>query len=176
MSGFNQYTTSGFTPPKNPPALLSWQQRRPVSGAHKKSLSSPSNSPIPPPLASTPAAELNVPSSSFPSPSPNKSHRQSMPPLLPATPPTVTPRAGRGGFTPKGSPGTFAPNFIKSTEERRNSTASLGVGIAGENSDFSGRRWVWVRDPEKAFVKGEVISDEDGTLTVRCDDGMVRIQ
>lgn len=70
-------------------------------------------------------------------------------------------------------PGTFAPNFIKATDARRNSAASLGAGIAGENSDFSGRRWVWVRDPEKAFVKGEVVLDDDGMLTVRCDDGTV---
>lgn len=52
------------------------------------------------------------------------------------------------------------------------SAAAVG-GIQGEGSDFSGRRFVWVRDPEKAFVKGEVVLDEDGTLTVRCDDGAV---
>jgi len=46
-------------------------------------------------------------------------------------------------------------------------------GIAGESSDFSGRRWVWVKDLEKAFVKSEVLDDQDGMLTVRCEDGSV---
>ena len=72
------------------------------------------------------------------------------------------------------SKGTFAPQFIKEHNERRDSFSALGKGIAGESSDFSGRRWVWVRDSEKAFVKGEVLEDEDGMLTVRCEDGSVR--
>lgn len=50
---------------------------------------------------------------------------------------------------------------------------SSSHGIEGESSDFSGRRFVWVKDPEKAFIKGEVLDDEDGMLTVRCDDGSV---
>lgn len=198
MSGFNHYTTSGFTPPQNPPALLSWQQRRPAPGAHKRPSSSPSNGQVSPPspaavAAPMPSSDLSIPSlssspprssvssSSFPAPSvpsistpPNKVHRQSLS-SLPSTLSTIPPRHNRSGSAPKGMPGTFAPNFIKSADERRNSAASLGAGIAGEGSDFSGRRWVWVRDPEKAFVKGEVVLDEDGTLTVRCDDGAVRI-
>jgi hypothetical protein len=45
-----------------------------------------------------------------------------------------------------------------------------GHGIAGESSDFSGRRWVWVKDPVEAFVKAEVLDEQDGMLTVRFED------
>ena len=47
-------------------------------------------------------------------------------------------------------------------------------GIEGEN-DLSGKRYVWLRDPEKAFVKGEVIDDlPGGMLKILCDDGSQR--
>ncbi|KAI5817645.1 hypothetical protein BZA77DRAFT_222378, partial [Pyronema omphalodes] len=70
--------------------------------------------------------------------------------------------------------GTFAPSFIKDQFglERRDSVSSMrgGHGIAGESSDFSGRRWVWVKDPVEAFVKAEVLDEQDGMLTVRFED------
>ncbi|KAI9737783.1 MAG: hypothetical protein M1834_009151 [Cirrosporium novae-zelandiae] len=67
---------------------------------------------------------------------------------------------------------TFAPQFIKS-EEVRNSAESI-KGIEGEN-DFSGKRYVWVRDKEKAFVRGWVVEELDGgRLLVQCDDGTQR--
>lgn len=44
-------------------------------------------------------------------------------------------------------------------------------GIEGEN-DFSGKRYVWLRDPKTAFVRGCVIEELDGgRLLVQCDDG-----
>lgn len=46
------------------------------------------------------------------------------------------------------------------------------VTVSGEN-DFSGRRYVWLKDPEKAFVKAEVLLDENGWLRVRTKDGNV---
>lgn len=47
-------------------------------------------------------------------------------------------------------------------------------GIEGEN-DFSGKRYVWLKDPEKAFVRGWVVEEMDhGQLLVQCDDGSVR--
>lgn len=67
---------------------------------------------------------------------------------------------------------TFAPSFIRSEEvaSRREAVNS----IEGEN-DFSGKRYVWVKDPASAFVKGWVVEElEGGLLLVQCDDGRVR--
>lgn len=44
-------------------------------------------------------------------------------------------------------------------------------GIEGEN-DFSGKRYVWLRDPKTAFVRGWVVGElEGGQILVQCDDG-----
>ncbi|KAJ6107830.1 Myosin tail [Penicillium sp. IBT 18751x] len=65
--------------------------------------------------------------------------------------------------------GTFAPSFIKSEELRRG--ADQIRGLEGEN-DFSGNKYVWLRDPEKAFVRGLVLEElEGGQLLVQSDDG-----
>lgn len=46
-------------------------------------------------------------------------------------------------------------------------------GIKGEN-DFSGKQWVWLRDPRVAFVRGYVAGKQsNGHLLVECDDGSV---
>ena len=46
-------------------------------------------------------------------------------------------------------------------------------GIEGEN-DFSGKRYVWVRDSEVAFVRGWVMEEIEGDrMLVQCDDGSV---
>ena len=46
-------------------------------------------------------------------------------------------------------------------------------GIEGEN-DFSGKRYVWLKDPKQAFVKGWVVEElDESTLRVQCDDGNV---
>ena len=46
-------------------------------------------------------------------------------------------------------------------------------GIEGEN-DFSGKRYVWVRDPQVAFIRGWVVEDlVGGKMLVQCDDGTV---
>ncbi|KAH0604680.1 uncharacterized protein H6S33_006348 [Morchella sextelata] len=186
MSGFNPTGYSSPSGSSNNVPRLSWQQRRPASGVHKKTSSSPSNTIFPPP---PPPPDVVT------SPTPGiRGHRQSVSALTaaltstPTSAPTSVPAPSRpssalvvnswqsrsNSSVSKASPGTFAPGFIKSADDRRNSTSSLAGGIAGENSDFSGRRWVWVRDPERAFVKGEVVLDEDGMLTVRCDDGTER--
>lgn len=70
------------------------------------------------------------------------------------------------------SAGTFAPRFIK---QEILDGAQEGVrGIEGEN-DLSGKRYVWLRDPDKAFVRGWVVEDlSDGKLRVQCDDGSQR--
>ena len=46
-------------------------------------------------------------------------------------------------------------------------------GIEGEN-DFSGKRYVWLRDPKTAFVKGWIVEELEGDqILVQCDDGSV---
>lgn len=79
---------------------------------------------------------------------------------------------GRGpsrDATPSSS--TFAPSYLK-TEDMRKPTDAV-KGIEGEN-DFSGRKYVWLKDPQTAFVKGWVVEElEGGKLLVQCDDGSV---
>lgn len=67
---------------------------------------------------------------------------------------------------------TFAPQFIKNTELRREDERVSR--IEGEN-DFSGRRYVWLQDPKLAFVKGWVVEEvADSQMVVQCEDGSVR--
>ncbi|KAK4447484.1 myosin type-2 heavy chain 1 [Podospora aff. communis PSN243] len=67
---------------------------------------------------------------------------------------------------------TFAPSFIK-TEDMRNPT-DVVKGIEGEN-DFSGKKYVWLKDPQSAFVKGWIVEDLGGNrILVQCDDGSQR--
>lgn len=71
------------------------------------------------------------------------------------------------------SSGTFAPEFIK-TEELRKGADQIR-GLEGDN-DFSGNKYVWLKDPEKAFVRGLILEEhDDGTLLVQSDDGDVSI-
>ena len=66
---------------------------------------------------------------------------------------------------------TFAPKFIE-TEELQRDTERVR-SIEGEN-DFSGRRYVWVKDSSAAFVKGWVVEElERSQLLIQCDDGSV---
>ena len=72
------------------------------------------------------------------------------------------------------SSSTFAPQFIKTEEVEEG--AEQVRGIEGEN-DFSGKRYVWLRDAQVAFVKGWVVEELDGgRLLIQCDDGSVRLQ
>ena len=48
-------------------------------------------------------------------------------------------------------------------------------GIEGEN-DFSGKRYVWLKDPQTAFVKGWIVEElGNNQVLVQCDDGSVRL-
>lgn len=86
----------------------------------------------------------------------------------------AAPRQQRSDFrndTPTSN--TFAPSFIKTEESRRSSDTVKG--IEGEN-DFSGKRYVWVKDPQAAFVRGWVVEELEGDrLLVQCDDGTVSV-
>jgi myosin protein heavy chain len=67
--------------------------------------------------------------------------------------------------------GTFAPTFI-STDEVQSGDIVVRA-IEGEN-DFSGKRYVWLKDPATAFVRGWVVEElQGGMLLVQCDDGSV---
>ncbi|CAI0651382.1 unnamed protein product [Colletotrichum noveboracense] len=94
----------------------------------------------------------------------------------PAPAPVFLPGAGhirhnRSDSRNSGS-GTFAPSFIKTEEMRRGSDTVRG--IEGEN-DFSGKRYVWLKDPQVAFVRGWVVEDlADNRILVQCDDGTQR--
>lgn len=67
---------------------------------------------------------------------------------------------------------TFAPSFIK-TEEAQERTKAID-GIEGEN-DFSGKRYVWLKDPSTAFIRGWIVEElGNGQILVQCDDGSVR--
>lgn len=68
--------------------------------------------------------------------------------------------------------GTFAPKFIQDSAPDTPDEDQV-VGIEGEN-DFSGKRYVWLPDPEKAFIKGWIIDDlDDGTVNIETEDGKV---
>ena len=69
--------------------------------------------------------------------------------------------------------GTFAPKFIRSEQSQR--TDHPVDGIEGEN-DFSGKRYVWLADPDVAFIRGWVVEElGDGRLLIQCDDGSVSV-
>lgn len=71
----------------------------------------------------------------------------------------------------KSNTNTFAPSFINTEDMRRSYDAVKG--IEGEN-DFSGKRYVWLKDPQAAFVKGWVVEElSDNRILVQCDDGTV---
>ncbi|KAK0306363.1 class II myosin [Friedmanniomyces endolithicus] len=68
--------------------------------------------------------------------------------------------------------GTFAPQFIQ--EAGLDGSEERVRGIEGEN-DFSGKRYVWVRDNNVAFVRGWVVEElPEDMLRVQCDDGSQR--
>ncbi|KAF2857236.1 hypothetical protein K470DRAFT_301469 [Piedraia hortae CBS 480.64] len=68
--------------------------------------------------------------------------------------------------------GTFAPKFIQN-EQIAGAEERVG-GIEGEN-DLSGKKYVWLRDPQLAFVRGYVVEElPNEVLRVQCDDGSQR--
>jgi myosin protein heavy chain len=69
------------------------------------------------------------------------------------------------------SAGTFAPQFINN---QLDGATDQVRGIEGEN-DFSGKRYVWLKDTQAAFVRGWVVEEMPGQLLkVQCEDGTQR--
>lgn len=67
------------------------------------------------------------------------------------------------------SSSTFAPQFVKSEEFRRGEDKVSS--IEGEN-DFSGKRYVWVKDTEQAFIRGWIVEElPDQKLLIQFDTG-----
>ncbi|RXG50249.1 hypothetical protein VDGE_01900 [Verticillium dahliae] len=101
-----------------------------------------------------------------------QSHTSFNPPLAPAGGSHRHSRSDSRNGTPLSN--TFAPSFIKTEEMQRGTGADAVKGIEGEN-DFSGKRYVWLKDPQTAFVKGWVVEElGKNTLLVQCDDGTQR--
>ena len=136
-------------------------------------------SPSPSPSIGGPIVTNSRPKSMFTSPQGaanslghNRNHSFS-----PLSPPSLAPfnatrTRSSSNRTTNQSSNTFAPQFIK-TEELQQARDEVG-GIEGEN-DFSGKRYVWLRDPQLAFVKGWIVEEsDDNRLEVQCDDGSVR--
>ncbi len=106
-----------------------------------------------------------------PSQNPGHSRNQSFSPLA-SSPSTPSHVRAQSTANRNSSSSTFAPQFIKNESMRPGSEKVSG--IEGEN-DFSGKRYVWLRDSEKAFIRGWVAADlENGHVLVQCDDGSQR--
>jgi myosin protein heavy chain len=143
-----------------------------ANGSPKRASLFGRSSPTPAPSQTRPKSAIITPSRGF---EPSKGHlrntsvSQISSPLSPAS--ANRERSNSGRNNP--ASGTFAPSFIKTEELRRG--ADQIRGLEGEN-DFSGNKYVWLRDPEKAFVRGLVLEElEGGQLLVQSDDGDVRV-
>ena len=105
----------------------------------------------------------------------SKGHYRNSASITQLTPTALSPHGNRdrsNSLRNNATTGTFAPEFIKSEELRRG--ADQIRGLEGDN-DFSGNKYVWLRHPEKAFVRGLVLEEgQDGRLLVQPDDGEVR--
>ncbi|KAI9664300.1 MAG: hypothetical protein M1829_005855 [Trizodia sp. TS-e1964] len=152
---------------------------RPVSMApawRKDSLSSsPSSSPNASTAHGRPMSAIFTSPQSSHTPSHTRNHSLGLPELETLN----VGSAGKGALTRASNRGltssissTFAPQFIKSAGPPNHTPAVQG--IEGEN-DFSGKRYVWLKDTQTAFVRGWVVEEGlEGQLIVQCDDGSQR--
>ena len=137
---------------------------------------SPSPAPGTPPSSSRPRSSILHSTLATPG-TPGSHTRNNSFPTIPSSiePSSDRPNRSRGySKAGHGTPTstTFAPRFIKDEEERQHHPDKIR-GIEGEN-DFSGKRYVWLKDQETAFVRGWVVEDHGQCLLVQCDDGSVR--
>ena len=134
---------------------------------------SPSPSPSPAPRAARPKSAFITPSSKFEEARGQFRNSTSLAQPTQAPLARITSRQRSHSLRNDVTSGTFAPEFIKSEELQRG--ADQIRGLEGDN-DFSGNKYVWLRDPEKAFIRGLVLEERDnGKLLVQSDDGEVWI-
>lgn len=69
------------------------------------------------------------------------------------------------------SSATFAPPFIHPDKI----TKDMGVlSITDGENDLSGKRYVWVKDSDRTFVRGWILQEHaDSTISVQCEDDTV---
>ena len=72
--------------------------------------------------------------------------------------------------TRKSSTGTFTQRFINTLVNVKDTRST---DSARDLAEFSGKRWVWLKDDQQAFVKGWVTEENGSTLHVRCDNESV---
>ncbi|KJK67962.1 Myosin head motor domain protein [Aspergillus parasiticus SU-1] len=133
---------------------------------------SPSPSPSPAPRAARPKSALVTQSSKFEEARGHFRNSSSLAQSTQAPFSRITSRQRSNSLRNDVTSGTFAPEFIKSEELQRG--ADQIRGLEGDN-DFSGNKYVWLRDPEKAFIRGLVLEERDnGKLLVQSDDGEQR--
>ena len=116
---------------------------------------------------------ISSPLSGSPSPPHNHNRNQSFTSLAGVMSPSNNPSARHRSNSKSGTPtsNTFAPSFIKTEDSQR--APEVVKGIEGEN-DFSGKRYVWLKDPQTAFVKGWIVEElGSNQILVQCDDGSV---
>ncbi|KAE8352801.1 hypothetical protein BDV28DRAFT_157584 [Aspergillus coremiiformis] len=131
---------------------------------------SPSSSPSPAPRAVRPKSAL-VTSSKFEEARGHFRNSSSLTPTTPAPFARITSRQRSNSLRNDVNSGTFAPEFIRTEELKRG--ADQIRGLEGDN-DFSGNKYVWLRDPEMAFIRGLVLEErENGKILVQSDDGEV---
>lgn len=72
---------------------------------------------------------------------------------------------------------TFSPSSsITSISKRVMAEAGGASASSVQDAEFASKRWVWLPDSKRAFIKGFVISEEEGDrLKVRCSDDSDRI-
>ncbi|KAI4276208.1 MAG: hypothetical protein LQ337_002648 [Flavoplaca oasis] len=132
-----------------------------------------SQSPSPVPLKTRPKSELITSPRSTISPSSHARNSSFTSSGDIHSAPTNKYRPRTGSIRNNSQPtSTFAPQFIKTEESPRRHERV--AGIEGEN-DFSGKRYVWLRDPDLAFVKGWIVEElGEDRLLVQCEDGNQR--
>lgn len=145
-------------------------QLKATEGSPKRANPFARSSPSPAPSQTRPKSAIITPTNGLESTRGhlrNSSVSQVSPSLSPATANRERSNSGRNNA----ASGTFAPSFIKSEELKRG--ADQIRGLEGDN-DFSGNKYVWLRDRQKAFVRGLVLEElEGGRLLVQSDDGDV---
>jgi myosin protein heavy chain len=132
---------------------------------------SPSPAPAPLAVAARPKSMAFTPSPSQLTSSSHNRNSSFSPPSSSSLVPRGNGQRNTSHKTTSSISNTFAPRFIKA-EEAHNDTERV-KGIEGEN-DFSGKRYVWIKDPQAAFLKGWVVQETaSNKLLVQCEDGSV---